>query len=49
MLEPGRVHYQEGGKEQYLTLVPGLGRESRVQSVVIEEGSLKLELLKFSA
>ena len=48
MLEPGRVHYQEGGEEQHLTLVPGLGRKSRVQSAVIEEGSLKLELLKFS-
>ena len=38
MLEPGRVHYQEGGEEQHLTLVPGLGRKSRVQSAV-EEGS----------
>ena len=48
MLEPGRVHYQEGGEEQHLTLVPGLGRKSRVQSAVIEEGSPKLKLLKFS-
>ena len=48
MLEPGRVHYQEGGEEQHLTLVPGLGGKSRVQSAVIEEGSPKLKLLKFS-
>ena len=48
MLEPGRVHYQEGGEEQHLTLVPGLEKKSRVQSAVIEEGSLKLKLLKFS-
>ena len=33
---------KEGGEEQHLTLVPGLGRESRVQSAVIEEGSQSL-------
>ena len=30
------------GEEQHLTLVPGLGRESRVQPAFIEEGSQSL-------
>ena len=39
---------KKGGEEQHLTKVPGLGRKSRVQSAVIEEGYPKLKLLKFS-
>ena len=37
-----RSPLSRGGEEQHLTLVPGLGRERRVQPVFIEEGSQSL-------